>query len=180
MLRIFLLLAAMLLSSCSEVFQKTSPVIYFSNASSKPITGIHAIWADDNILTLNSLSAGDTRSQSFYIGGNSDFFGLVRISWTNSESQGVSREFFFRKSNLPEIDDDSIYHYVQIYLEQNDFEVISSNAADLENKTKRMDDLLKFYREKTPTIDQTHIPTSLIRVEPTREKSNPAWIERSF
>jgi hypothetical protein len=181
MFRKFLLILVVFGScSCSVVSgSKPSPVVYFSNASDKPLTNIHAIWAEGNILNLTRLDPGDTRSQSFEISSDDDFFGLVRISWTNGEGDGVSREFFFRKNNLPSIGDSSTYNYVQIYLEQNNFEVISSDAADLESTTHRRDAMLKSYKEATATY-QPNIPSSLIRVEPIKDTSVPHWLTRSY
>lgn len=178
--KISLTLVVLFLGACAVVSKpRTSPVIYFSNASEKPLTNIHAIWAKENILTLSRLDPGDTRSQSFEISSDDDFFGLVRISWTNGEGEGVSREFYFRTNNLPSIDDSSTYNYVQIYLEQNNFEVMSSDAADLESKTHRRDAMLKAYKEATAT-SQPNIPSSLIRVEPLRDTSVPAWLNRAY
>lgn len=167
-------------SSCSAISKKESPVIYFSNASEKPITNIQAIWAEDNVLTLNRLDPGDSRSQSFYIGSDSEFFGLVKISWTNGDGEGVSREFFFRKNNMPSINDDSTYNYVQIYLEQNNFEAMSSDAADLESKTARRDAMLSSYKNKYLHDQPVQVPSSLIRVAPIKDHSLPSWMNRAF
>jgi hypothetical protein len=174
------LFVILLLTSCYSFSSHESPVIYFSNASEKPITDIRAIWANDNILTLHELNPGDSRSQSFHFGSSSNFFGLVRIAWTNNEGEGVSREFYFNKNNLPSIDDSSTYNYVQIYLEQNDFEVISSDAADLSSKTKRMDALLLSYKNKFLHDRPFNVPTSLIRVEPIKDSTVPGWLNRSY
>ena len=180
--KILVLLMSFYLGSCSAVSisKKTSPVVYFSNASGENLTNIRVIWGNENILSLSNLKPGDTRSQSFEIASSSDFFGLVRISWTNGKGEGVSREFFFRKNNLPSMDDDSTYNYVQIYLEQNNFEVMTSDAADLESKTKRRDAMLKFYSQKAGTTSTDHIPTSLIRVENLNDRSEPAWLSRYY
>ena len=179
---ITLFLALAFASSCTiKNSDSESPVIYFSNASESPISNIRAVWAGDNILTLDGLAPGDSRSQAFYLDDTDDFFGLVKISWNNARGHGVSRELFFKPNNLPSINDDTTYNYVQIYLEQNDLEFMTSDAADLGNKTRRRDRMLKSYKESYGNNSPVHVPSSLMRVEPiTRDTSMEGWVTRSY
>jgi hypothetical protein len=179
MIKILSSLVIIFISSCSMT-QKNSPVIYFSNASAQPITDINVIWTEDNILTLSNLNPGDSRSQSFYLSDNDDFFGLVKVSWTNGSGHGVSRDLFFRPNNLPSINDESTYNYVQIYLEQDDLEMMSSDAVDLASKTKRRDDLLTSYKNNYLHDSPLKIPTSLIRARPIKDSRETGWLTRTY
>ena len=154
-------------------------MIYFSNASLKPIKNITCEWAKKHVLTLPDLNPGESRSQSFYIRGNSDFFGLVKISWTNSDDERISHEFFFRKKNLPSIMDRTTYNYVQLYFDQHFVEVTTSDAPDLSGKTAKMDQLLALYRDKYAEGD-TEDNIHLINVQPKRDSSTPGWLLSSY
>lgn len=180
MLKKSFVIIALLVTSCAVVSTKESPVIYFSNASQSPIKDIRCDWANNTALTLPALAPGDSRSQSFYISRNADFFGLVKVTWVNDQGDNVTREFYFRENNLPSIDDHSTYNYVQIYFDQHDLEVVSSDAPDLSGKTQRMDRLLASYKNAYQTGHTASVPTSLIRIEPVKDRSTPAWLSNSF
>jgi hypothetical protein len=132
--------------SCAKTI-KESPVVYISNASLKPIKNINCYWAQKNVLRLPTLNPGETRSQSFFIEDSADFFGLVKVSWINGDGNQISREFFFRKVNLPSIEDHTTYNYVQLYFDQNYVEVTTSDSPDMSGKTKKMDNLLVQFKE---------------------------------
>lgn len=158
---IFLVASLFLFTSCSG--HKESPVIYFSNISNKPVTEIQCVWVNNKRLSLPALYPGDSRGQSFYISKNSDFFGPVYISWRNDEGKKVIREFDFKKNNLPSIENERSYDYVQFYFDQEEMEIVSSDAPDLSYKTVRMDRVL---REAKRLYNSRAKPTSsLISVE---------------
>lgn len=181
MFKKFLLALVLLTSSCAIGEPKLeSPVIYFSNASTAPITNIRCEWVRNSVLSLAKLIPGDTRSQSFYMYKSSAFFGLVKISWTNEQGDTITREFYFRENNMPSINDHSTYNYVQIYFDQTDLEVVSSDAPDLSGKTVRMDRLLASYKRQYQLGVPAQVPTSLISVEPIKDKSTPAWLSNSY
>lgn len=176
--KIIILLASFLLISCSANLE--SPVIYFSNASTEPVKNIRCEWAKKNVLTLPSLNPGDSRSQSFYIRSVSDFFGLVKLSWENNAGNTISKEFYFMEKNLPSIADHTTYNYIQFYFDQNDFEIISSDAADLPGKTRRMEQILISYRDEYKRVGSKPPQTSLIRVIPQKDSSLPSWLANSY
>lgn len=178
MSKIFLILISLLLVACGGA-TKESPVIYFSNASSSPIAKIKCNWAEKNELTLPVLNPGDSRSQSFYIKDDADFFGTVNISWSNSKGEKVVKEFNFREKHLPSMDDSTTYNYVQLYFDQEDIDVISSDSADLTGKTRRMDRLLTQYRDAYAQGHSTP-QTSLISVQPKKDSSVPVWLTTSY
>ncbi len=189
MLNAILTALILTLASCSSSPKKESPVIYFSNASSDLIKNIQCSWAEKNTLSLPALTPGDSRSQSFYINKKSDFFGLIKTSWTNAEGHSIVKEFYFQEKNLPSISDHETYSYVQLYLDQDDLEVVSSDVADLSGKTRKMDFLLTKYREEAAnTCVPNHIhtcpdqaaKTSLIRVQPKNDSSVPGWLTNSY
>ncbi|MBM5781839.1 MAG: hypothetical protein FJ368_00265 [Pelagibacterales bacterium] len=169
------------LVSCSANLE--SPVVYISNASQQKIGDIRCNWAEKHNLSLSSLGPGESRSQSFYIDGKSDFFGRVNISWRNSRGENLVREFIFKENNLPSIDDHTTYNYVQLYLDQEEMEIVSSDAPDLVGKTRKMERLLTKYRDEYKRENSTR-ETSLIRVEDTTkrdiDKTVPAWLQNSY
>ncbi|MBU6140350.1 MAG: hypothetical protein KGP29_02175 [Proteobacteria bacterium] len=135
-----------LLASCASSLRE-SPMIYISNSSLKPIKNINCEWAKKHVMTLPVLNPGETRSQSFYIENDAEFFGLVSVSWTNDDGKNIAREFFFRKTNLPSIEDHTTYNYVQLYFDQQYVEITTSDAPDLSGKTTKMDSLLLLYQD---------------------------------
>lgn len=150
--------------SCSSLKQKESPVIYFSNASEQPIFDLKCVWAKNEVMTLPFLAPGYSRSQSFYINNNDEFFGAVSISWKNNNKQTIFREFDFKDNNLPSIKNERSYDFVQFYLDQDEFEIISSDAPDLSWKTQRMDRMLEKYR-KSNVNKSRPANSGLIRIE---------------
>lgn len=157
-----------------------SPVIYISNASPAPINDIKVVWVDNKVLKLATLNPGQTRSQSFYLDDTDDFFGLVRISWTDANRNKNSRELFFRRNNLPSIDEHDMYSYVQLYFEQNDLEMLSSDNPDMGNITRKRDAMLLNFKNHY-WGDKPRTNSSLISVEPlTDRESVPSWTTRAF
>jgi hypothetical protein len=173
-----LFLLTFCLTSCGGL--RESPVIYFSNASPELIKNIQCNWVNKNVLSLSELTPGDSRSQSFYIKKNSDFFGLITMSWDSASGERLNKSFHFTEKNLPSMADSTTYSYVQIYLDQDDLEIVSSDAPDLGGKTRRMDRVLTAVREQ---YLHGHAPvgsSSLIRVQPQKDNSLPGWLANSY
>ena len=143
--KIFILLTTFFLVGCvgNDV---ESPVIYFSNASANPIKNIECNW-NGNLLSLVALNPGDSRSQSFFISSDSKFFGQVYATWYNSKGERLSKNFTFRKENLPSFADKTTYNYVQLYFDQEDIEVSTSDVADLTGKVRRMEQVMNKYHD---------------------------------
>ena len=171
------LLLSLLLISCRATLE--SPMIYISNASLKPIKNINCEWSKKHVLSLSTLNPGENRSQSFYMNNDAEFFGLVKISWTNDEDSRISHEFFFRKTNLPSIKDPPTFNYVQLYFDQHSVEVTTSDSPDLSGKTAKMDKLLIFYRDQYAK-EHKAANTQLIDAQTRRDSSNPAMIFGSY
>ncbi len=144
-MKIFLpILALIFLTSCGANIE--SPVIYFSNASAQKIKNIECSW-NGKILTLSNLNPGDSRSQSFFINKDENFFGQVHVSWFNHEGDRVAKNFTFKKENLPSIEDKTTYNYVQLYFDQQDLEIITSDITDLSGKVSRMDRMMNRFHD---------------------------------
>ncbi len=175
----FLFLSSLVFFACASVSKKEAPVIYFSNISDVEIKDIECNWAGKNKLSLPILSPGDSRSQSFYIRNSADFFGAIVVSWVNVDGEKIEREFFFKENNLPSFSDSTTYNYVQFYLDQDELEIMTSDAPDLAGKTRKMDRLLSQYRQN---YAQGHkkVETSLIRVQPQKDNSLPSWLANSY
>ncbi len=169
-------------ASCAS---RESPVVYFSNASSEPITDIQCRWGK-KMLNLPVLDPGDSRSQSFYISSDSQFFTDVSISWRRNSGERLVRDFTFRENNMPSFDDDTTYNYVQFYFDQDEMEIVSSDAPDLPGKTRKMERLMS--QNKTEWM-KTHVKanSSLITISsqannivPSRDKTVPVWLSTSY
>lgn len=180
MSKIFLVLASLLLASCMAT--EESPVIYFSNVSLAPVRDIECDWVGQKTLRLPELNPGDSRSQSFYIRGNSDFFGAIVMSWRNDRGEKITREFSFRENNLPSIHDKTTYNYVQFYLDQEELEIVSSDAPDLSGKTRKMERLLQKYRDLYAQ-GHRHSESALISIQSApvkKDNSVPVWLNTSY
>ncbi len=185
MSKIFSVLALMLLIACGGA-PKEAPAIYFSNASVGVITNIECNWAGKNKLTLSALNPGDSRAQSFFA-KDEDFFGPVSVSWKDEKGVRMTKDFRFRRENLPSISDHEFYSYVQLYFMADGLEVVSSDVVDISGKTQMMDRVLTKYRNEAAQrgIFESCVPnrinlyncpgngsggnsgqTSLIRVQP--------------
>jgi hypothetical protein len=171
MLKKITLFLTLFLMSCATGKIHESPVIYFSNASLKPIKNLKCEWATKHVLSLPNLNPGETRSQSFYIKSDDEFFGLVKLSWSADNGNSVSREFFFRKTSLPSIDDPTTYNYVQLYFDQEYVDISTSDAPDIGGKSAQMDKLLILYHNQYIKENKVDDPGQLIRVQPRRNTS---------
>jgi len=167
--KIIFLLSLTLLASCATPHE--GPMIYISNASVKPIKNVKCRWASKHVLSLPNLNPGETRSQSFYINSEAEFFGLIQISWSNDNDRTVSREFFLRKTSLPSINDPKTYNYVQLYLDSDYVDVTTSDSPDITGKAERMDKMLNLYHEQYVKENNITDPKQLISVQPSRNFS---------
>jgi hypothetical protein len=160
---------------------KESPVVYFSNVSPKPIKDIQCKWGR-HAMNLPILDPGDSRSQSFYIRGDSDFFDDVSISWRTEDGDRIIREFSFKENNMPSFSDETTYNYVQFYIDQDEMEIVSSDAPDLPGKTRKMERMMVNYKtEYMKTHSKAH--TSLITLSPqefSKDRSVPTWLSTSY
>lgn len=176
--RIFAIFAMIFLFSCSGLSSKEiGPSIYFSNISSKKIKNIRAYWSGTQ-LSLPSLVPGDSRSQNFYIRDANDFFGNVRINWTMENGRSKVKEFLIGKIHLPNFANED-YKYVQIYLDEDEAEVITSDIIDLSSKMRRMEKIL--IKRHNEYINRQHEPgeaNHLIKVQPkyNGNKQVPSWL----
>ena len=84
------------------------------------------------------------------------------------------------KKNLPSIDNTSSFNYLQFFLEQEDFEVISSDAPDLAAKAKRMEDVLNQIAENHKNNIDQPVSYSLIRITPKRIDQIPPWMLNKY
>ncbi len=166
--------------SCASSKTIESPTIYLSNLSEKPIFDIKCQFPSGDTLSLPYLAPGISRSQAFNIASNADFFGKILVSWKNGEKRILEREFYLMKKNLPSIDNTSSFNYLQFFLEQEDFEVISSDAPDLAAKAKRMEDVLNQIAENHKNNIDQPVSYSLIRITPKRIDQIPPWMLNKY
>lgn len=179
---ILIIASLFLVSACGGLSKRESPNIYFSNASNGVIKNIRCNWNGVQ-MSLPSLVPGNTRSQNFYIRKNSDFFGLVNVSWTAGSGKSFNKEFFFSEKHLPSLSEDDDYKYVQLYFDDYGAEVISSDIADLGGKTRRMEKILierhnKYVKYHHGEENSNH----LIKVQQKYDKDSsvPNWLMNSY
>ena len=173
--KFFFLIAFFCLIACKSKFE--SPVVYLSNYSSEPIKNIECNWAGKHVLSLPNLNPGDSRSQSFMIKKDADFFGENYISWYNSHGDKLVKNFTLREHHLPSIHDKDVYSYIQLYFSQGTIEVVSSDAPDIAGKTTYMDRMMEKHRYDFKTGQTPVVDNSLIMIrEPKRDKTVPAWL----
>ncbi|MBM5781838.1 MAG: hypothetical protein FJ368_00260 [Pelagibacterales bacterium] len=134
-----------LLISCSSS-RREAPTIYFSNVSPDMVKDIRVNWVSKNVLTLPNLGPGDSRTQTFYIKQEVDFFGDVSVSWMNARGEKLMKNFTIQKDHLPSIKDKFSFSYVQFYFSQDDIEIITSDIVDISGKSKMMDRLMIKHR----------------------------------
>lgn len=121
-----------------------------------------------------------TRSQAFKIANNNDFFGKIVVSWKNDQKEGFSREFFLRRKNLPSIDNPNSFNYIQLFFDQSNFEVLSSDAPDLASKTSRMEAILTQLADDYRGNRESQIQSSLIRVVPQTPDKVSSWMLNKY
>lgn len=171
--KFFIFTALVFLANCSA--KRESPVVYLSNASPEPIANIRCDWPDGNVLTLAGLDPGDSRSQSFYIRRDSDFFGTINVSWTNAKGEAQKKAFNLRKEHLPSISDHTTYSFVQLYIDQEDLEIVTSDIPDLGGKNRRMEAMLAKYHNDY-ALSHGKGQSALIAIQPKKDNSLPYWL----
>lgn len=131
-----------LISSCSSLKKIESPVIYISNSSARPINNIQC-QLPNHTVSLKSINPGQNRSQSFYMAKNEDFFGDIKCFWDNSLSERKVANFSIEPHHLPSIKDKYEYPFLQIFLEQDSYEIYTNDSIDYLNKSRVMDEKMK-------------------------------------
>ena len=166
----YLLLVILFLFSCS-LKKIESPVIYITNISSSEIRNINCQFPDYQI-NLTTLDPGKSRSQSFYISSHDKFFGDIKCFWINEIGEKKLADFSLEKRHLPSIAEEYEYPYLQIYLDQDYYEVITSDSIDLINKTQMMEQ--KINKSFKDSILRKAYPmnNSLISTSPLTSTSN--------
>ncbi len=141
-----------------------SPVIYISNNSGKPISKINCNLPNHRI-SINSIDPGQTRSQSFYISGSKEFFGPIKCSWNNALNELMVNDFTLEKHHLPSFDNKTEYPYIQFFLGQNRYDILTSDEIDFLNKSRMFDESLKFNFRQAIVNKYNNQNNSLISVE---------------
>lgn len=178
-LLITIFLAEIFITSCASIVHE-SPTIYFSNLSSNPITNIRCDWSGQKVLTLQTLNPGISRSQAFFIKNDDDFFGTISISWTNVDKERIVRDFNLRRKNLPSLGEKGSFNYIQIYFDQYSYEVVSSDAPDLNSKMTRMDNQLREFAENYKMNTGNPNSGSLIRIEKKNIDKVSEWMINKY
>ncbi len=143
-----------------------SPVIYISNNSEKPITKIICNLPNHRI-SISNINPGETRSQSYYLSGSKEFFGSIKCSWNNHLNELMVNDFTLEKHHLPSIDNKTEYPYIQFFLGQNRYDILTSDEIDFLNKSRFFDESLKLNFKQAIVNKYSNQNNSLISVENT-------------
>ena len=160
----YFIIILLFLIACKNKIE--SPVIYISNNSEKPIRKINCNLPNHRI-SIDSINPGETRSQSFYISGSKEFFGPIKCSWNNNQNELMVNDFTLEKHHLPSIDQKSEYPYIQFFLGQNHYDILTSDEIDFINKSRVFDESLKFNFKQAIIGKYSNQNNSLISVENT-------------
>ena len=136
------LIIFLVISSCSLTKKIESPVIYISNSSSRPINNIQC-QLPNHIVSIKTINPGQNRSQSFYMKKHQDFFGDVKCFWDNNLGERKIASFAVEPHHLPSIKDKYEYPFLQIFLEQDSYEIYTNDSIDYLNKSRVMDEKMK-------------------------------------
>jgi len=120
-------------SSCSSA-PTSSPAIRFNNSSpsGEIIKKINVTWNGAKLLsrTGDFTNCGGGGHQSFNIYQESDFFGPVHVEWENASGKKLTKDFIFKKEDLPSYKyrhQAHVYSYVTLYFTQSDVEYYTSD-----------------------------------------------------
>lgn len=158
----YFIIFLLIIVNCQTKYE--SPVIYISNSSGKSLTSINCNFPNHHI-SLSHINPGETRSQSFYISSEKEFFGQIKCFWNNNLNEKKIGDFIIEKKHLPSFGNKFEYPYIHIFIDQDNYEIITNDIVDYVNKTRIMDErLLK--NHKQAILDKFYNPDkSLIGIE---------------
>lgn len=161
----YFLIIFFIISSCGFTKQIESPVIYISNSSPRFINNIQCQFPNHTV-TLKSISPGQNRSQSFYLRKNEEFFGEIKCFWDNNLGERKIASFAVEPHHLPSIKDKYEYPFLQIFLEQDSYEIYTNDSIDYLNKSRVMDEKMKkSYRQAIQDKYGDNPDSSLIDIQ---------------
>ena len=130
---IYIMLLVVFLSSCSSVM---SPAFVYKNSSKNgnDIKNINVTWNGYHLLdtpsTINLCGKGGGE-QNFFLKKESDLYGLVHTEWENAKGEKISKEFIFKKEDMPtfkrSIFGKHVYHKIILFFTQTDVEYYTSD-----------------------------------------------------
>ncbi len=135
----FILLAFSLfyIWSCQASYVKSSPTIKLRNstADGSLIKNIRIIWNEYELLGSRLQVGSDVgrcglSGESFNLKHEPDFFGPVHVEWENAQGQKLTKDFVFKKEDLPSYKyrgQQDVYSYVTLYFGQSDVEYYTSD-----------------------------------------------------
>lgn len=127
------LLVICLLSSTSCA-ARLAPAIEITNNSSngKVLKNIKVNWNGFNVLGVPDLGACSEATRFHYI---KNFFGPVHAEWENAKGKKLTKDFIFKKEDLPSYKKrgrkGSKYTYVTLYFTQSDMEYYTSDNPNI-------------------------------------------------
>ena len=133
--KLLLFLSLTIIVSCAK---PTSPGLTYRNMSYKGalIKNIKVIWNGYRPVGASDLEFCGVHAQSYNLDRDSDFFGPVHVEWENAKGEKLSKDFVFKKEELPSmknrhkpgLENDS---YVDLYFTQNDVQHYTSDTPNL-------------------------------------------------
>lgn len=171
MKKIYVLVVA-ILTSCSPVM---SPAFVYSNASSdgSEIRNIHVVWNQYHLLDrsgpINVCGKGGIE-QNFTLQKQSDLFGPVHAEWENAKGEKISKDFIFKKEDMPtfkrSIFGKHVYHVIILFFTQSDLEYYTSdNPRFKEIEWEKSGNWINKWFEKEQTHKCVNDPKEVKRVK---------------
>ena len=138
MKKVLITILFLCLTSCGPIM---SPAIKFKNSSksNEVVRNMKVNWNGYHLLKVSGpVSTCGTSEQNFNLNNPSDFFGPVHIEWENAKGKKLTKDFIFKKEDLPNFKryGPYIYHYVALYFTQNGLEYYTSSNPDIKKIRK--------------------------------------------
>lgn len=114
--------------------EKLSPAMTYKNFSEngETVKNVKVIWSGTHLRTGDMGRCSD-RSEIFGVYKYSDFFGHVHAEWENAKGEKLTKDFVFKKEDLPSYK--TRYKrgvYVILYFSQTDLEYYTSDNPNIE------------------------------------------------
>lgn len=132
-----LLMTCLALSSCASEYLSPSVMFRNSSADGSQIRNIKVIWNGYRLLERSGpydlCRAGG--GQNFTLRKQSDLYGPIHAEWENAKGEKVSKDFIFKKSDMPTFKRSRfgkhVYHKIILFFTQTDLEYYTSDNPNI-------------------------------------------------
>jgi len=174
-----MLLIALAISSCSPVM---SPAFVYMNASESggDIKNVSVVWSGYRLLDIpgpiNICGKGGIE-QNLFLKKESDLFGPVHAEWENAKGDKISKDFIFKKEDMPTFKRSAfgqyVYHKIILFFTQTDVEYYTSDNPNIkEIEWKKSGNWINKWFEKEETHKCVNDPKEVKRIRGKVIRSN--------